>query len=254
MKVVKRWKKIESLLNKSGSLSIKELTEQLGVSETTIRRDLVEMEKNNMIRRLWGGATVSNITNNETANLQDAYLLKFQRNTDIKRALAQYAASLIKDNSCFFLDAGSTTSFIPEYIEANNVTIVTNSINNFQTLAQKNISVYVPNGYINYGAAAIMSSETSEQLSKMNFDIAFIGTGGIDARAGFSTRNEHDASLKQSVIARCDNTYIISDSSKFGQKTLYTFAKINDIPLITNEKPSFPIDNIILVDKQQTQV
>lgn len=249
MKVIKRWEKIEQLLNKSGSLSIKELTDHLGVSETTIRRDLVEMEKKNMIRRLWGGATVPNVTNNETANLQDTMLLKFQRNTDIKTALAQYAASLIKDSACVFLDAGSTTSFIPEYIEANDVTIVTNSINNFQTFAQKNISVYVPNGYINYGAAAIMSSETGEQLSKMNFDLAFLGTSGIDERAGYSTRNEHDASLKKSVIARCDSPYVVSDSSKFGQKTLYTFASINDATLITNEKPSFSMDNIIVATR-----
>ena len=94
-----------------------------------------------------------------------------------------------------------------------------------------------------------MSSETSEQLSKMNFDLAFIGTSGIDERAGYSTRNEHDANLKRSVIARCDKFYIISDSSKFGQKALYTFAKLNDITLITDDSPNFQMDHLVVVEQ-----
>ena len=97
-----------------------------------------------MIRRLWGGATIPNVLNqetNETANFQDVSLLKFQRNIDAKKILAKYAASLIKDGPCAFLDAGSTTSFIPEFITAKNVTVVTNSINDFPVFAKK-VSTY----------------------------------------------------------------------------------------------------------------
>jgi len=248
MKVEKRWQKIEKILSKSGSLSIKELADMLSVSETTIRRDLVKMENNNMIKRLWGGASTIEHETDENAHWQDDYILKFERNVDTKKKLCKYAASIIKDGDCVYLDAGSSTSFIAEYITANDITVVTNGINNFRILAEKNICTYVPNGYINYGSSAIMSSETSKQLANMNFDLVFLGTSGIDEWAGYTTRNEHDAAIKRSALARCNQNYVLSDHSKFHIKRLYTFANIADVTLITDEKPNFPIENIILVD------
>lgn len=248
MKVQKRMQEIEQILSKSGSLSIKELADRLSVSETTIRRDLVKMETNNMIKRLWGGAQIEDQENNETANYLDDFILKFQRNIDVKKALAKYAASLIHDGQCIFIDAGSTTSFIAEYIEAKEITLVTNGINSLHILAQKNIRTYIPGGYINYGAAAVMSSGTSSQLIKMNFDLAFIGTSGIDEKSGFTTRDEYDASVKRSVISRSNMSYVLSDATKFNYKRLYTFANINDVILITNKKPSFNIEKLIVID------
>ena len=248
MKVEKRWEKIEEILSKSGSLSVQELASMLSVSETTIRRDLVKMENQNMIKRLWGGASTVAHETNENAHWQDDYILNFKRGVDVKRALSQHAASMIKDNDCIFLDAGSTTSFIVEYITAHNITVVTNGINNFQTLAQKNIKTYVPNGYINFGSSAIMSSETSGQLANLNFDLAFLGTSGLDEYAGYTTRNEHDAAIKKSVLKRCSKSYILCDHSKFGLKRLYTFSGLDVTTLITDKKPDFTVENLILVD------
>lgn len=250
MKVEKRWEKIEEILSKSGSLSVQELASMLSVSETTIRRDLVKMESQNMIKRLWGGASTVAHETNENAHWQDDYILNFKRGVETKRALSKYAASLIKDNDCVYLDAGSTTSFIPEYITSHNITIVTNGINNFQVLAQKNIRTYVPNGYINFGSSAIMSSETSGQLANLNFDLAFLGTSGLDEYAGFTTRNEHDAALKRSVLSRCGRSYILCDHSKFSMKRLYTFAGTDSVTLITDKKPDFLVENMILVDAE----
>ena len=248
MKVEKRWSKIEQILNTSGSASIQELAAQLNVSETTIRRDLVKMEEQNMIKRLWGGASVLDSSeSDETRNFQDDYILKFCRNIDTKKALARYAASLIHDGDCVFIDAGSTTSYVAEFIEASDITLVTNAMNIFQTLAKKKIRTYIPNGYINFGSAAIMSSETGQQLANMNFDLAFLGTSGIDLRAGFTTQNEHDAAIKQSVLSRCAKSFILSESSKFDIKRFYTFANPNDVTLITNEEPPFSMDKYIVI-------
>lgn len=251
MKVEKRWEKIEEILSKSGSLSVQELASMLSVSETTIRRDLVKMESQNMIKRLWGGASTLAHETNENAHWQDDYILNFKRGIDIKRALSKYAASLVKDNDCIYLDAGSSTSFIAEYITSHNVTVVTNGINNFQILAEKNIKTYVPNGFINFGSSAIMSSETSTQLAKLNFDLVFLGASGLDEQAGYTTRNEHDAAIKRSVLSRCSRNFLLCDHSKFGLKRLYTFADTNSVTLITDQEPDFSVENLILVDAEQ---
>ena len=86
MKVEKRWAKIEQILNTSGSASIQELSQKLNVSETTIRRDLVKMEEQNMIKRLWGGASVLDSSVGDTRNYQDDYILKFSRNIEVKKS------------------------------------------------------------------------------------------------------------------------------------------------------------------------
>lgn len=247
MKVEKRREKIEQILNTSGSVSIQELAQQLNVSETTIRRDLIKMEESHMLKRLWGGAAIPDTLNNDSANFQDEYILKFSKNIDIKKGLAKYAASLIKDGDCVYIDAGSTTSCIVEYITAEDITLVTNAINIFPTLAEKKIKTYVPNGYINFGSAAVMSYETSNQLANMNFDIAFLGTSGIDQRAGYTTPNEHDATIKQSVISRSAQTFILSDGTKFNTKRFYTFANLNDVTLLTDSEPPFFIGKHITI-------
>ena len=248
MKVQKRWTQIEQILSKSGSLSIKELADELRVSQTTIRRDLVKMEENNMIQRLWGGASPIKQELNDTINLQDEYILRFSRNLDKKRAVAKKAASYIKDGDSIFIDAGSTTSYIIEFIDAADVTVVTNSINNFSILAQKNIRTYVPHGFINFGASAIMGRDTNEKLNDLNFDIAFLGTTGIDEKAGFTTRNEYDADIKKAVISRSDSIYVVADSAKYGIKKFYTFANKGDVTLITDIMPEFEIGETIVLN------
>lgn len=253
MKVQKRWKQIEQILSNSGSLSIKELADELHVSQTTIRRDLVKMEENNMIQRLWGGASPLKQELNDTINMQDEYILRFSRNLNIKEKIAKKAASFIKDGDSIFIDAGSTTSFIIDFIEAEDITIVTNSINNFPKLAKKNIRTYVPHGFINFGASAIMERDTNEKLNELNFDIAFLGTNGIDDKAGYTTRNEYDADIKKTVMNRSDQTFIVADSSKFGIKKFYTFANKNDVILITDVAPDFKLEHIILVNEEESQ-
>ena len=250
MKVEKRWAKIEQILNISGSASIQELDEQLNVSETTIRRDLGKMEEQNIIKRLWGGASVLDASTNDTRNFQDDYILKFSRNIAVKKSLARYAASLIHDGDCVFIDAGSTSSCVAEFIDASDITLVTNAMNIFQILAEKKIRTYIPNGYINFGSAAIMSSETGQQLANMNFDLAFLGTSGIDRKAGFTTQNEHDAAIKQSVLSRSAKSFILSEDSKFDVKRFYTFANLDDATLITNTEPPFSMEKYIVVPQK----
>ncbi len=125
--------------------------------------------------------------------------------------------------------------------------MVTNAMNIFHILAQKKIRTYIPNGYINFGSAAIMSSETSQQLANMNFDLAFLGTSGIDQKAGFTTQSELDAAIKQSVLARSARTFILSENTKFNVKRFYTFADLDEAILITNTEPPFSMSEILVV-------
>ena len=248
MKTENRYKKIEQLLNKNGSLSVKELAEIVDVSEATIRRDLAEMEKRSVISRMWGGAKIlEESASNNVVNYSDEYLLRFSKNTHFKEELAKKACSLIKDGSTIFIDAGSTTSKMFDYLEGNDITVVTNSLYNIDKLASKNIQTFLPRGYVNFGSATILSMETTQDVASLNYDIVFLGTSGIDKQTGFTTRDIFDFNLKSTLISRASKTYIVSDSSKFGLRRPYTFANINDCTLITDKHPDFDIKDIIVI-------
>lgn len=248
MKSETRFKLIERLLNDRGSLSVKELAELTNVSEATIRRDLIEMQKRSLLERLWGGAKI--IEKNPDKSIPEfgeRYSLRFSMNTAIKERLAQYANNLIPNNSTIFIDAGSTLAKMFNYLSASNVTVVTNCIFNIDQLADKNIKTFLPKGYLNFNSAAILSMDTIMDLGAINYDFAFIGSSGIDPKTGFSTNDRLDARMKEVIIRQSNQTYVLADSSKFHERRTYTFANINDILLITDKMPDFPIDNIIIV-------
>ncbi len=248
MKTVDRYKKIETLLKERGELSVSELAEKTNVSEATIRRDLVRMEKKQMISRFWGGAKISNTSEIGPDYLKDEHLLKYSKNYNTKRMLAKYAASLIPDGSQVYIDAGSTLYHMFEFITAKDIVIITNNIYNLQLLAQKQINTFIPQGFINFGAASIMSAETASTLSQLNYNLAFLGTMGIDSRNGYTSTDRYDSDLKKAVAQNSDQVYVLSDSSKFNVRKLFTFIGLDSATLITNEAPPFPVENCIIVN------
>lgn len=248
MKTEKRWQLIEEFLHKSGTLSVQELAEKLSVSETTIRRDLIKMENNNMVNRLWGGACLATEKADVAVQYQDEYIFRFGRNIEAKKRIARCAAERVHDGSCIFLDAGSTVSYIPQYITAADVTVVTNSLNIFQILAEKRIQTYLPHGLVNFACAAIMGPDTTDWIAEKNFDLVFLGNGGLDPTLGFTTRDETDAKIKRCALARCQEggAYILSDRTKNGVRKFHTFAGLNDACLITDEQPEFPVEHVLI--------
>lgn len=250
MKTEKRWELIEELLRKCGTLSTQELAEKLSVSETTIRRDLIKMENANMVNRLWGGACLAPVESNVFSQYYENAVLRFERNLNTKQQLARYAASLISNGNSVFIDSGSTTFFIPQYITAQDITVVTNNVGIFQTLAERRIRAYVPHGMLNFACAAIMGADTAEWIGEKNFDLVFLGSGGTDPVAGYTTHDENDATVKRSAMSRCKSgsAYVLCDSSKFGTRCFHTFAALNDACLITDAQPPFPVEKMFIVN------
>lgn len=247
MKASDRHKKIEAILREKGDLSVAEIAVLTGVSEATVRRDLIVMEQKQMISRFWGGAKISDSDEMAPDYIKDENILRYSKYYNTKKELAKYAASLIPDGSYVFIDAGSTLYHMFEYITAKDIVVVTNNIYNLQVLAQKKIETFIPQGFVNFGAAAIISAETALALSEINYDIAFLGTQGIDERAGYSSSDNYDSGLKKMVAKQAIKTYVVSDASKFGKKKLFKFAELNSVTLITNEQPPFSINDCIVV-------
>lgn len=219
-----RRQRILELLNKQGSVSVTQLSELFEISESTIRRDLVALSNLGKLKKVHGGATV---TSQEFLKYEDNVEIKFTKHIEEKRLIAQYAARQIKDDDIVFLDAGTTTYLVTEYLDNSKATFVTNGIEHAKNLAKRGCKVFVLGGELKESTEAIIGLVAATNLQKYNFSKAFIGTNGVSEKQGFTTPDIDEAMLKAVAIERSFVSYALADSSKFNKVSAVTFAPID---------------------------
>ena len=139
----KRYEVILNLLNEKNSVTVTEIKELLGISESTIRRDLAALDKAGKLIKVFGGAVAADggFTTAEPSVAQKAEI-----NKDEKTAIARYAASLIERDDFVYLDAGTTTGQMIDFIKEKSATFVTNAVSHAQQLAAQGYRVYLIGG------------------------------------------------------------------------------------------------------------
>ena len=151
-----RCKKILDILDSMGSVTVQQLMDELDTSESTIRRDLVAMDKKGYLTKVHGGA----IVNNTNIHTQDEKVInRLKQNRNEKEQIARYAASLIVDNDFVYIDAGTTTAVMIDYITAKNVVFVTNSPTNAKRISDRGYTVYILGGEFKSTTEAIVGDE-----------------------------------------------------------------------------------------------
>lgn len=229
-----RYAAILRLLDERKAATVQELTELLNTSESTIRRDLNALHNLGRLNKVHGGATsiVSGY-----ATKEDDVTVKYQLNAQEKQAIARHAASLLRPNDFVFLDAGTTTEQMIDFIAEMSAVFVTDGIFLAKKLAKRGLTVFVPAGRIKAATEAVVGSETIDSLSRYNFTVGFFGTNGIAVREGFTTPDVDEARVKSEAMARCRRKIMLADASKFGLVSSVSFAKLSDAEIITNQLP-----------------
>lgn len=241
-----RMAKIMQRVNEQGSATAQELMEYLNASESTIRRDLNALDAAGEIIKVHGGA----MSVNTSFQMRDNEISD-RRITNIneKRMIAEYAARLIKKDDFIYIDAGTTTEFIIDYITEKNAVYVTNAVNHACSLSHMGCEVYLVGGKLKSATEAIVGAEALETLSNYNFTIGFWGTNGIHKKTGFTTPDREEAGVKRISFMNCKKRYIVADSSKFDSISPVGFAAFDDAVIITEKvaKGYEACENIILV-------
>ena len=229
-----RFSKIASYVNAKRSVSVVELVDQLGVSESTIRRDLTAMDARGLLTKVHGGA----IARDYDGSARDEDVRSRQsQNAEAKLQIARYAASLITPDDFVFLDAGTTTELMIDYIEAKTAVFVTDSVTHAGKLAARGLRVYIPGGELKGITEAVVGEDTIGSLQKYNFTKGFWGTNSISLTAGFSTPDLQEAMVKTHSMRRCTKKYILADASKFRKTSRITFAALDDAVILTDTLP-----------------
>ena len=225
-----RFAKIVKMINQEGTVTVLELAQAIGISESTIRRDLNQLDKLGRIRKVHGGATaVVLMSDGRERNMQE----KYSRNIEEKRAIAAYAATLVHANDFVFLDAGSTTEQMAEYLEENTAFYVTNGITLAQKLAARGFKTMLLAGRVKASTDAVIGMEAVSSLAQYHFTRGFFGTNGITVAEGFTTPDLEEAANKRAAMEHCRQCYVLADNSKFDTLSNISFGELSKAKIIT---------------------
>ncbi|MBK8157045.1 PTS system, lactose-specific, repressor [Streptococcus infantarius subsp. infantarius] len=206
-----------------------DLVSLLDTSESTVRRDLDELESERKLHRVHGGAELPHSLQEEFTNQQ-----KSIKNIQEKMQVARKAASLISNDDVIFVDAGTTNELLLGYLNQDNLTVVTNSIHHAAKLVDKNIQTIIIGGHVKKSTDASIGAVAYEQIKQLNFDKAFLGINGIDEEF-LTTPDMEEAVIKKTVIENARKSYIVTDSSKIGRVSFAKVDKIENATIITNQ-------------------
>ena len=232
-----RFGQILDLLNKQRTATVQELCEALGTSESTIRRDLTELDRLGKLNKVHGGATLPDSRfQAEEPTMQAKETLAVPQ----KRAIAAAAAALIHAEDFVFIDAGSTTLELVRALEgeALQANYVTNGVAHARTLAQKGCRVFLPGGLLRPQTEAIVGAAAVSSLQQYNFTKAFMGANGVALEAGFTTPDPEEAAVKATVVHRALESWFLVDDAKFARICPAVIADLHSGAILTNRCPN----------------
>ena len=232
-----RFALILDLLARQRTATVQELCEALSASESTIRRDLNELDKLGKLNKVHGGATLPDSpfrTDEPTMAAKETLAV------DQKQSIAQAAASLIQPEDFIFLDAGSTTLAVARLLSgpALKASYVTNGVAHARLLAQKGCRVFLPGGLLRPQTEAIVGAAAVSSLQQYNFTKAFMGANGVALDAGFTTPDPEEAAVKATVVRRAREAWFLVDDSKFARIYPAVIAELSGGAILTNHCPN----------------
>ena len=225
-------------------VSLDYLVHALNTSESTIRRDLDELESEHKLRRVHRGAESFHFLQEEESN-QEKSIKSIQEKTSI----AKMAASLIQEHDVIFIDAGTTNELLVNELHDPRVTVVTNSIHHATKLVERNIPTVIIGGKVKRSTDASIGGVALNQIAQLNFDKAFIGMNGIDD-GFFTTPDMEEGAVKRAILENAKKTYVLADLSKLGQSSFVKVAPLAKASIITNQNES----EVIQALKEKTEV
>lgn len=238
-----RHTKILDLLKEKNTVKIQELVELTNSSESTIRRDLTQLEEAKLLKRVHGGAA------RLLGKLQEPTMNeKSSKNHHEKKLIGQYAASLVEDGDSIYLDAGSTIIEMIPYLP-NDIVVVTNGMMHLQLLLERNIKTYLLGGLVKPSTRALVGRDAISSLEHYRFDKCFMGVNGIHPQFGFTTPDQEEAAIKKLAMTLSREAYVLSDDSKFFEVAFATIANLGEATIITNEMPGETTEQFIAKTK-----
>lgn len=223
---------------KNKKITVKETACELYVSESSVRRALARLEKQNLIKRIHGGAVVE-----ETALSKNKipFALRELEQSSSKVVIAHKAAELICDNSVIFLDASTSAyNLIPFISEKNNVTVVTNGVKALIALAEYGINAVSTGGRLIPSCLALVGEESYVTIDAINADIAFFSCRGLSEDGLLTDISAEENYVRRKMLQCSKKAYLLCTSDKHGKKYYHNLCRKDEIDGIITENGIIP--------------
>lgn len=226
-----REKEIMDLLHKQSSLSVEQLAKHFGISEVTVRRDLVEMEQKGLILRKRGWISLPRL------GIEPLFNQRMKQNADLKQKIAAYAADQVYEGEVIALDVGTTISEMArELLRRKNITVFTYSFQAAGILAQSNLNLYLVGGNLRKTEMSMVGTITRDTISKFHFDRFYMGVAGISKDHGLTDFSLEETEIKRAFLERSKQVTVLADKTKIGATSLVKVCEFDDVDeIITNE-------------------
>jgi DeoR family transcriptional regulator of aga operon len=234
MLVEERRQHMLNLIQRDRRVLVSELSDTLGVSRITIRKDLDYLESRGLVQRTHGGA----LAPQSSALLDPSLREKEQKQLKEKQRIAEAAASLVEEGLCIILDSGTTTTAIARELRRfSRLTVITNAVNIATELAATDFEIILTGGTLRKNSFSLVGPLAEDLLSEMHADILFLGVDGFDLKVGLTTPNVLESRVNRAMVNAAARVVAVCDSTKFNRRSLALIAPPSAVhTVITDEQ------------------
>ena len=232
--------RILKFLSERKKVSVLDLSASLGVTATTIRTDLRELESGNFLLRTHGGAIEKPQTGFES-KLREREV----DNRAQKKQIAELALQQIENGDTILLDTGTTLRELAHLLDQRtHLTVVTNDLAIVGILEEfPGITVVVLGGTLRKGFQCTLGSSTQFGATKLTLDKGFFGTNGFSLEAGATTPDLGQAEVKQHMLSMVQKVFLLCDHTKIGLTSFAQFAPVDRIDTLITDSLEEPTRN-----------
>ncbi|MED4053474.1 DeoR/GlpR family DNA-binding transcription regulator [Niallia taxi] len=228
----KRIKEIQDYVFEHETVSLDELVEVFNVSKNTIRRDIQELVEEGELKKVYGGVAINHAT---LVSFNDRQI----RNKDEKMLIGKSAAEFVEDGDIIFIDSGTTTLEMLEFLKTKQLSIITNNLDFIiKALPYENLHIITFGGVLERKTKSFASIQSTDVIKSYNINKAFMASTGISISNGVTNSSPLESEIKKHVVERSAEVYLLVDHHKFDKYALMTYCTLHDIDcLITGAEP-----------------
>lgn len=232
MLIDERRQHVLSLIQRDGRVLVAELSDALGISRITIRKDLDYLESKGLVQRTHGGA----LAPRGGALFDPSLKEKEKQHSEEKKRIAEAAVKLVQEGQCVLLDSGTTTTAIATRLRSfSRLTVITNAINIAAELSGTELEVLLTGGTLRKNSSSLVGPLAEDMLKEIHADILFLGVDGFDTEIGLTTPNVLEARVNRAMVHAAKRVVAVCDSTKFNQRSMALIVPPSAIDMIITD-------------------
>ncbi len=238
----RRHERILELLRDQGPAEVVDLSEQLGVSGATVRRDLGLLAREGRLERVHGGAA-------PLGTVEPPFEVVADDHKDAKALVGATAADLVRDGDVVLVDIGTTTSHLARALRGREVTVITSSLAVYDELAHdETVELILLGGSVRRNYHSLVGFLTEQAIRQVHADLLFLGTSGVRRDGGVLDTTAVEVPVKRAMLEVAERTVLLADATKFPGKGIARVCGAQDLAAVVTEPHADPATTAMLRD------